>query len=265
MRTESTPPAAPPPRDIAEAMLAAGPSLGPMAGRLLWLPETSSTNSIARAQAEHGADEGLVVAAGSQTAGRGRLGRTWVSPAGAGIYASVVLRPSLRVVPMLTLAAGVGIADGIAAATGLQTVLKWPNDIYAAGRKLCGILAEAAAAYVVVGFGINVRDAELPPDIAARSTSLSRECGRAVNRGEVLAACLAGLWRRCRDLEEHRERDVVDAWRERALPLMGRPIEWDHDGAVESGVAAGIDDYGALLMNTEGRTIRIVSGEVRWV
>jgi biotin-(acetyl-CoA carboxylase) ligase len=80
----------------------------------------------------------------------------------------------------------------------------------------------------------------------------------------VLAECLAAIWRRYQDLEEHRAADVLDAWRVRAAAMMGRPIEWDHDGVTESGHAAGIDEAGALLLKTASSTLRIVSGEVRW-
>jgi BirA family biotin operon repressor/biotin-[acetyl-CoA-carboxylase] ligase len=236
-----------------------------MAGRLTWYPMVASTNTLALGLAEHGADEGSIVAADMQTAGRGRLGRGWASPAGAGIYASVVLRPSLRIVPLMTMAAGVAIAEGIAAATGLQATLKWPNDLYAGGRKLGGILAEGGSKHVVVGFGINVLQASMPTDVALRATSIARELGREVDRGLVLAECLAAMWRRYQDLEEHREAGVLNAWRSGAAPMMGKAIEWDHEGTTESGRAVGIDEAGALLMDTGGGIIRIVSGEVRWI
>jgi BirA family biotin operon repressor/biotin-[acetyl-CoA-carboxylase] ligase len=253
------------PREIAEALLMAGERLGPMAGRLTWLDETASTNTVALELAEHSADEGSVAAAETQTAGRGRRGRSWSSPAGAGIYASVVLRPSLRAAPLLTLAVGTAVAEGIAAASGLECDLKWPNDVYAGGRKLAGILAEGASGAVVVGFGINVRPAVMPPDVAARATSIGGELGRDVDRGRVLVECLAALWRRYQDLEAHREGDVLDAWRSRATAIVGRPIRWHGHGTAECGQMAGIDEAGALLMKTGERVVRIVSGEVEWL
>ena len=254
-----------PPREIAEALLIAGDRLGPMEGRLVWHDEADSTNTIALGLAEHGADEGTVVAADRQTAGRGRRGRTWASPAGAGIYASVVLRPSLRAAPFLTIAAGVAIAEGIAAASGLQCDLKWPNDVHASDRKLAGILAEGTAGRVVVGFGINVRPASMPPDVAARATSIGSELGRDVDRGLVLVECLAALWQRYQHVEARREREVLDAWRARAGRTMGRPIQWHGPDAVEHGTMAGVDEEGALLMDTGERVVRIVSGEVEWL
>jgi BirA family biotin operon repressor/biotin-[acetyl-CoA-carboxylase] ligase len=235
-----------------------------MTGRIIWFQETTSTNDVAAVLAERGADEGSVVVADMQTAGRGRFGRPWSSPAGAGIYASVVLRPGLREAPLLTIAAGVAIAEGVAAATGLEVSLRWPNDVYVGPRKLAGILAEAAATHVIVGFGINVVVAAYPPEVAARATCLARELGRFVDRGDVLAECLAALWRRYQDLAEYRERSVLDAWRVRAASMMDRAIEWEHHGTVERGRASGIDETGALLMTTETGVIRIISGEVRW-
>jgi BirA family biotin operon repressor/biotin-[acetyl-CoA-carboxylase] ligase len=235
-----------------------------MAGRILWFPEATSTNDLAATLAERGADEGSVIVADMQTAGRGRFGRSWSSPPGAGVYASVVLRPELRVAPLLTIAAGVAIAEGVAAATGLHASLSWPNDVFVGSAKLAGILAEAAATHVIVGVGINVLPAAYPPDVAARATSIGRELGRPVDRGQVLAECLAALWRRYQDLIEFRERAVIAAWRTRAAPMIGRAIEWQHHGTVERGHAKDVDETGALLMTTETGVIRIISGEVRW-
>src|SRR5215216_5696293 len=117
------------PPDLGEALTRLAPRLGIFASRLLFYPEITSTNDVAASLAEDGAEEGSVVVADAQTAGRGRLGRSWVSPAGAGIYASVILRPDAQVAPLLTMAAGVAIADAIEAATGLAPHLKWPNDV----------------------------------------------------------------------------------------------------------------------------------------
>jgi BirA family biotin operon repressor/biotin-[acetyl-CoA-carboxylase] ligase len=250
---------------VFEPLLGAGDRLGPIAGRLLWFPEVTSTNDIAASLAEHGADEGTVVAADMQTAGRGRFGRTWASPPGAGIYASIVFRPALRVAPLLTMAAGVGVAEGVAAACGLEAALKWPNDLYAGGRKLAGILAEGSASHVVLGVGINLLPAAYPLEVAARATSIGGELGRPVDRGLVLAECLAAVWQRYLDLTEHRDREVLDAWRGRAVSMMGRQIEWEHQGIVERGRAHGIDEAGALLVDTGTGIVRIISGAVQWL
>jgi hypothetical protein len=136
------------PEEFASGLAVARERLGIFAQQILWYPEVGSTNDLAGALADRNAPEGLVVLADRQTAGRGRLGRSWASPSGAGIYASVVLRPSVSASTLLTIAAGVAVAEGIAAATGLSPHVKWPNDVHVSGRKLAGILAEGAVGHV---------------------------------------------------------------------------------------------------------------------
>jgi BirA family biotin operon repressor/biotin-[acetyl-CoA-carboxylase] ligase len=253
------------PEEFAAAMRVTRERLGIFAKRVHWYAEVGSTNDIAGSFAERDADEGLVVLADRQTAGRGRLGRTWSSPPGAGIYVSVVLRPTIAAARLMTIAAGVAITDGIAAATGLATHVKWPNDVYVADRKLAGILAEGAARHVVLGIGINVQPAAYPADVASRATSIEAELGRPVDRGLVLAECLAALASRYRDLLEHRTAMIVDAWRQRAAQTLGRRVQWDSADAQHTGVAEGIDDDGALIVRAGRETVRIRSGEVRWL
>ena len=233
----------------------------------MWYADVGSTNDIALALADAGEPEGCVVVADAQSSGRGRLGRTWMSPPGAGIYASVILRPDPAATPLITIAAGVAIAEGIEAATGLPARLKWPNDVVTdAGRKLAGILAESAApSAVVLGFGINVLPAAYPPDIAARATSIESELGRATDRGLILAECLAALRSRYDDLLADRRDALVAAWRTRAASTFGRRVEWDAGGMMKRGTAHDIDADGALLVRTEAALVRVISGEVRWI
>ena len=252
------------PEEFANAWVLAGARLGIFARRVLWYPELGSTNDVAGVLAEQDASEGLVVAADRQTAGRGRLGRSWASPAGAGIYASVVLRPSSPAATLVTIAAGVAVAEGIRSATGLAVLLKWPNDVQVGQRKLAGILAEAAASHIVLGIGINVQPGAYPPDVAARATSIEAELGRPVDRGLVLAECLAALGSRYRELEQGRGRLVVEAWRARASPMLGRRVEWEAAGVRQTGIAENIDEDGALIVKTSAGAFRIRSGEVRW-
>ena len=257
------------PQDLESALVRAEPELGPFKRRILWFPVVPSTNDMAAALAERGAEEGCVVIADAQSAGRGRHGRVWASPPGAGLYVSAILRPSAAAMPLVTLAAGVALADGIQAASGLSPVLKWPNDVYLSTRKVAGILAEggvspAGAHHVVLGFGINVLPAALPPGISARATSLEGELGRPVDRGLLLASCLSALAERYLDLQAGRGAAVLDAWRARGASLLGRPVEWDADGKLARGVAQDIDEAGALLVRTETGIVRVIAGEVRW-
>jgi BirA family biotin operon repressor/biotin-[acetyl-CoA-carboxylase] ligase len=137
------------------------------------------------------------------------------------------------------------------------------------GRKVAGILAEASASSsdrpcVVLGFGINVLPAAYPPDVAARATSLEAELGRPVDRGLVLAECLAALSIRYSDLAARRTSAVVTAWRARAAATFGRRVTWEADGE-RHGFAQDIDDDGRLLVRSESGVSRIISGEVRWI
>ena len=256
------------PDDIREAFARTGARLGSFTD-LSWHDEVGSTNDLAMAAATNGAREGVVIAANAQSAGRGRLGRSWSSPPGAGLYVSVVLHPSRDALSLITIAAGVAVAEGIEAATGLRAGVKWPNDLYVGSRKLAGILAEAGSSasvgHVVVGFGINLQPAALPPEVAARATSIEGEIGRPIDRGLVLAECLAALAYRYEALRHHRGGDVVAAWRLRAAHHLGKSVEWDAETDVCRGIAHDIDSTGALLVRVGDRIVRVISGEVRWV
>jgi BirA family biotin operon repressor/biotin-[acetyl-CoA-carboxylase] ligase len=266
------------PRELEQALHAAADRIAPFGRRIVHFEETGSTNDEAAKLAARGAEEGTLVIADAQTAGRGRLGRSWLSPPGAGLYASLIMRPDARrpLAPrgaegLLTLAGGVALAEGLRAATGLVVELKWPNDLMAPGgrRKLGGILTEGssegtALVYVVFGFGINLRGV-FDGGLAERATSLEAELGRPIERSAVLVECLAALAARARDLADGRAADVRARWQALAPSARGRTVEWTADAGRRSGVAQGIDDSGALLVRVGGVLERIVSGEVRWL
>ena len=232
-----------------------------------WHGEVASTMDVASALAAAGAGQGVVVGADQQTAGRGRRGHAWESASGAGLYFSFIARPPLRAnasLPLLTLAAGVAVRAGIHAAVGLVPQLKWPNDLLVDRRKLAGILAEGlavgtAAQAVVIGVGLNLRPSPYPPGVAARATSLEGELGRAVERGPVLAEVLAALADRLATVERS-PGDILQAWRAASPSATGTRVEWDD----RSGVTAGIDDSGALLVRTGSGVERIIAGELNW-
>jgi BirA family biotin operon repressor/biotin-[acetyl-CoA-carboxylase] ligase len=235
----------------------------------MWYRAVSSTNDVAAALADRGVPEGCVVAADEQRTGRGRLGRVWASPPGAGLYVSAVLRPRLEEIPLLTLAAGLAVADGVQSATALPPQVKWPNDVYVGDRKLAGVLAEAGSSpegvqYVVLGFGINIRPAAYPTDVASHATCIESELGRAVDRGLVLAECLAALAARYGQLHAGHAAWITRAWRQRAAATFGRLVEWETASSIESGVTQDVDETGALLVRTERGIQRLISGEVRW-
>ena len=236
---------------------------------MVFYQTTSSTNDHALDLAS----EGALVLADAQTAGRGRRGHTWFSPVGSGLYVSVVLAPGrarvdpARATKLLTLTAGLAVAEGIEAATGLQAHLKWPNDLYVGPRKLAGILAEASgspANLVVVGFGINVQRTAFPPDLRDRATSVESELDRPVDRLHVLTETLSALASRYADLLDARYDAILDAWRRRAPSAAGARVSWTSAQRSLSGVTAGIDSDGALMVETEGGIERIVAGEILW-
>jgi BirA family biotin operon repressor/biotin-[acetyl-CoA-carboxylase] ligase len=253
------------PPEFDEALTRAAGRLGIFGGEPLWFAEVPSTNDVALGLAERGAGEGQCVIANAQSAGRGRHGRAWASPAGAGLYLSAVLRPLPHAIPLLTIAAGLAVAEGIQSATGLMPRLKWPNDIYIGDRKLAGMLAEAGPDFVVLGVGINVLPAAYPPEIAARATSLEGELGRAVDRGLLLAECLIALAARYAELQRGGADAIVDAWRQRAAASLGRTVRWDAAGLAREGIAETIDATGALIVRTSTGPVRLISGEVQWI
>lgn len=271
------------PADIADALARRASRLGGFGGTAEWHETVGSTNDLADARAATGAPHGMVIAAHEQTTGRGRLGRSWYSPPGSGLYVSVVLRPRLLfgdpgtglthyVNPgaAVTLTAGVALAGALRAATGLPVHIKWPNDLVVERRKVCGILAEASAAagsieHIVLGFGINIGEASYPPDIAARATSLERECGRPIDRALVLAESLASLAEALRDLRTNGFAIMLDRWRHWSPSSTGTPVDVvGSAGEWMAAITAGVADDGALLVNVNGETQRVIAGEIRW-
>lgn len=262
------------PIEFAAALEQTALARGHVGATIHYFAEIGSTNDEAARLAERGAAEGTTVIASSQTAGRGRFGRPWFSPPGAGLYVSVICRDP-RAAPSLSLAAGVAVAEGILAATGLPVEIKWPNDIVIdAGlgrrRKLAGILAEASSSpegvqHVILGFGINLRPAAYPPEIGDRATSLETELGREVQPGPVLAETLAAL-KRCLDqLSADNRMRVLARWRELSPSSSGAAVEWPTQSGTRSGKTAGIEDDGALRVTVDGTTERIISGTLRWL
>jgi BirA family biotin operon repressor/biotin-[acetyl-CoA-carboxylase] ligase len=263
--------------DVVEALARARDRLEPLASSWDLRDTATSTNDVAADLAAGGASDGTLVVAGTQTAGRGRRGRTWISPAGAGLYASVILRTEgdadadLRFTSLITLTAGVGLAEGLSAASGLPVTLKWPNDLHVHGRKVGGILAEAASGdagleHVIVGFGINLRPAEWPPDLARRATSIEAELGALVPRSLVLIEVLAGFAARLRELRAGRSDAILGRWRALSPSAVGARVRARTEKGWRDGQTAGIADDGALLVSGfGGGLVRVTSADFEWV
>ena len=232
---------------------------------------TASTNDIAKQLAQDGAPDGTAVLADQQVRGRGRQGRSFASPAGVGIYMSLLLRPQVEIsnLPQLTLVAGVATAEAIAQVTSVPVELKWPNDIMIEKKKAGGILTESViqadqSPVAIVGIGINVNTTleQFPAELRGQVTSLALAAGRFVPRLPTAAAVL-----------DHFE-PLYDAFQQSGLaPILprwlhygrvaGKPVRCTTERGVEEGVALGLDEDGALLVRIrENPRLRVLSGEV---
>lgn len=234
--------------------------------------ETTSTSDVAEKLARDGVKEGVVVFAESQTKGRGRLGRKWVSPAGKGLWFSVLLRPQMRPqeATRMTVATAVAVRRAIQKQTGLQPAIKWPNDLLLGGRKIAGILTELAAdpdqiKHLIIGIGIdaNLAEEDLSPELRPIASSLRIELGRPVDRPALAAQILRELDADYRRVRIGQFAAVADEWEARCATLGAR-VSVDLGPRVVEGIAESLDDDGALLLRTEhGRLERIIGGDVR--
>lgn len=229
------------------------------------LEVATSTNDVAAAAARAGAAAGLVIVAEQQTAGRGRLGREWVSPPGAGLMISVVVRPDVPTEhwTWLPLIAGLSTVRALRSCAGVTATLKWPNDVLVAGRKAGGLLAEVVDSAVVLGIGLNVTTtrAELPGDDA---TSLALESGAAPDRGGLLLALLDALGRDYAQwLADAGDAASVLAAYRASCDTIGRDVRVVMPtGAPLLGRAVDVDAHGRLLVRTEDDIIPVSAGDV---
>jgi len=215
---------------------------------------TDSTNERAKALVETGAPHGTLVTADEQTAGRGRQGRAWRALPRASLLLSLLVRGLEDRHALLPLTAAVAVCDAL---PDLDCQIKWPNDVWVDGRKLCGILLEGRpqAGWAVLGIGlnVNVRPEDLPPELRDTATSIAAAAGEPRDVEKELEALIASLDHWIAAPED----EVLAAWRARDA-LAGRRVEWA-DG---EGRAAGIDDSGSLLVETDDGVIELNAGEV---
>ena len=231
--------------------------------------ETSSTNDVAEKLARDGVGEGVVVFAESQSKGRGRLGRKWISPKGQGLWFSILLRPQLppASVTQLTIAAATAVARAVRMQTGLLPEIKWPNDILIDGRKVAGILTELAAEldrvrYVIIGIGVDVNVSEFPADLADTATSLATAAGRQFVRAEIAAAILEELDADYTRIASGAFASLAEEWEQQCVTL-GRRVKIHIGDRTLMGRAESLDSDGALLLRTDhGHLERIIGGDV---
>ncbi len=238
--------------------------------KIAYHPVTASTNILAKALAVEGAAEGCVVVADSQTGGRGRMGRTWISPAGVNLYFSLILRPSLPSirVPQLTLLVAVALHQALSALSlDLAPMIKWPNDILANGKKLCGVLCEMQSEpdlthFVVVGIGINVNQSEFLPPLHESATSLFLETGQLFSRAKLLAVVLNYFEPLYEAWLVEEDLGFILPYLEEYSLLQSKEVTIDQLKRSINGTVRGISRLGELtLEGAEGEIILVSSGE----
>ena len=256
------------PGDLAVALHELGERRPDLRCEVQWHASLPSTMDLVAAAGERGVAAGFTVVAEQQTAGRGRRGHRWSSPPGAGLYFSYLHRPRSSVA-LVTLAAGVAVREAVRRSCGLAAQLKWPNDLLVRSRKLAGLLAEGAGigtpgAAITIGVGLNLQPAAYPPEVEAVATSLAREVAGPVNRGVVLATILEQLHDTLARLDAGGGSDILQAWRAASPLSVGTVVEWTDATSTHRGHTAGLDESGALLVETADGLERVIAGELRW-
>jgi len=232
--------------------------------RVFYYPSLVSTMEVAKQEVQLGAVEGTVVIADEQTAGRGRIKRVWLSPKGS-IALSIILYPSVVNLPSLIMLASLAVVHSIEAVTGLRSRIKWPNDVLANDRKVCGILIESSVRgnivdYAIIGIGVNVnlRLSDFP-EIPATATSLSDELGRDVPRLRIIRRLLVEMERLYLALQAGGS--IYEEWRD-SLVTLGRKVKVKSGKTVYEGVAESVARDGSLLLrHSDGNLSKIVAGD----
>ena len=227
-----------------------------------------STNNCARALAGCWAEEGTLVLAEMQTAGKGRLGRTWVANPFENLTFSIILRPTLppEALNLLPLYAAVGVAEAIEHETGLSVECKWPNDLLIGGMKTAGILLEGSLKeegldYVVLGIGINVNQTSFPEDLSRRATSLKVQAGREIDRIRLLREILKTLEIHYTAIMKNGFHNILPLWLSRTT-MLNKEISVTQDGTVISGIVKGLSPEGALILDASGTEKTLFAGDV---
>lgn len=233
--------------------------------KIIYYPSLTSTMDAAKKEALWGAEAGTVVLAGEQTAGRGRLQRSWLSPVG-GLAFSVILRPNLSYLPYLVMLASLAVTYGIRSLTGLKPQIKWPNDVLIGEKKICGILIENdirknILKHMVIGIGINVNlQVDQHPEIASIATSLSDQLGRQVPRDEVFRAVLVEMDRLYADLPNGER--LLNQWKNN-LVTIGLQVQVNMGNQIYTGLAESVTDNGSLMIREkDGHLVKIIAGDV---
>jgi BirA family biotin operon repressor/biotin-[acetyl-CoA-carboxylase] ligase len=227
-----------------------------------------STNNCAKAVAAIGAEEGTIIITEHQTAGRGRLGRTWQAEPNQNLMFSLVLKPNVppETLNLLPLYVAVAISDAIERTTGLKLECKWPNDLLHKGKKIAGILIEGsvkqnAVEYVVIGVGINVNQTAFDGELLARASSLRNECNREIDRTELFRQVIKSLETGYLDVAKTGFQSVVPQWLSRTS-MLNRTVSVSQQGTIISGVMKGLSPDGGLVLQNNGTETTVFAGDV---
>ena len=232
--------------------------------------EIDSTNNRAKEAGDNGSAHGTLFVADMQVAGKGRRGRVWKSPSGSSIYMTILLYPDIPPVkaPQLTLLMAIAVAEGIQEVTGLETKIKWPNDIVVNGRKICGILTEMSTEidyinHVVIGAGINVNQDTFSDDIKATASSLKLELGKSVKRSELIAAVMKSFEKCYEIFIETEDLSGLQELYNSMLVNRDQEVKVLEPGNEYKAHAIGINQTGELIVRTpDGKEKEIYAGEV---
>ena len=258
------------PDTIAEEEVASRLQTERMGRQIRYFSRIDSTNQYAKRIAEEGAPDGTLIIADEQTAGKGRSGRTWVTPPAEAIAFTLLLRPKLSPdrISMVTLVMGLAVTNAVNSLYGVSAGIKWPNDVVIKGRKLCGILTEMSAEvrqvnYIVIGVGINANLTSFPEEIREIATSLKLELGRDINRAELIARVMAEFERLYAEFEAQGDLGaVMQEYNELCLNAGSKVRVLDPNGEY-TGTSRGINSMGELLVETEdGQMQEVYAGEV---
>lgn len=238
--------------------------------KILRFESLPSTNTELARQASEGAGEGLSIVAEEQTAGRGRLQRAWSSPKGAGLYFSILLRPTIAadLWPLITFMGALAVGDALSEACDVNTDIKWPNDLLSGERKICGILAESVETptgrAVIVGIGINLTADAYPVELAGVATSVAEASRRAPERETLLAVLLRALSRWYSLLHEiDGPSKIAAAWTTRSSYASGKRVQVANGDEVWQGITRGVEPDGALRLETADGIRLVRAGDVR--
>lgn len=234
--------------------------------------ELDSTNNYAFKQAIAGEPEGTCIIAEAQEKGKGRLGRKWSSPEGKNIYLSVILRPSIHpsFVYPATFLSSLAVSDTIEQLTGLEATLKWPNDVLIGPKKISGTLIELSTEadmvrFIIIGIGLNINMdvKDLDSEIRSKATSFLIETKKTWERSRVCGILLTNLERYYEVFKNEGPRAICDIWEDRA-GIQGKYLEINQMGEIFKGIAKGIDKDGAILLEIDGITKKILAGDVNF-